>query len=248
MSKSVLEVEYRYSARDEATLAASLSALENEVGGQRRPWGMRAGAIDLVTFLEFAVTFVVGATLGDALKSYFSGLSGAEGAKKLGERHRAVILQWLGDVQAGLAHLITSAKQRFREGLVAPEFDGKEQPIAIRIGIGVECFIVLNARHVSEGALDHLPDAVSRMLEFIAENGLPDESTVLQLCLDPTSREWRYLLAPSHQAFGRFVDRVLDLSTGQLMKLRSRQEFIELLQVAEEDGLKCLIDPYRHSD
>jgi hypothetical protein len=248
MSELVLQIDYGYRASNEATLDSTLSALQQDIGGQRRPWGARAGAIDLVTYLEFVVTFVVGATLGEALKNYFSALSGAQRAKTLGERHRAIVLQWLGDVQDAVTRLIASAKQRFREGLAAPKFNGKEQSIAIRVVLGVECFIVLNGPHVSEDALDRLPDAISKMLQFIGEFGPPDQSTVLQLCFDPVSREWRFLLAPSHQGFGRFVDRVVDLSTGQLITLRSRHEFIELLHVAEEDGLKFLVDPYWYPD
>jgi len=249
MSESVLQIEYHYSPGEEATLDPALSALQKEIGGQRRPWGIRAGAIDLVTFLEFVITFVAGATLGDALQSYLAGLAGTEKAKTLGERHHAVIVQWLAKVQESLGRLVTSARKRFRAGLVAPHFQGKEQPMAIRIGLGrIECFIVLNGCHVSDDALDRLPAAVIRMLQFIAEVGLPEESTVLQLCLDPVSRDWRYLLVPSQQAFGRFVDRIIDLSTGQLLTLHSSQEFIELLGVTEPDGFKFLVDPYRYAD
>jgi len=85
-------------------------------------------------------------------------------------------------------------------------------------------------------------------LLFIVEAGLPEESTVLQLCLDPISNDWKYLLIPSHQAFGRFVDRVVDLSTGQLITIRSSEGFIELLGATEPEGIEFLVDPYRYSD
>lgn len=246
MSEPVLEIEYHYRAHNEGALDSTLSALQNEIGGQRHPDSLLAGAIDLVTFLELVVTFVAGASLGEALRNYFSGLSGAEGAKDIGERHRAIVLQWLCDARDELARLIASAGLHCRKDIGAPEYGDKEYAIAIRIRIGrVECFIVLNGPHISEDALEHLPDAISRMLRFIAETELPEESTILQLCLDPLSREWRYLLAPSQQAFGSFVDRVLDLWTGQLMMLRTRHEFITLLRVAEKDGIKFIINPYR---
>ena len=249
MSDPVFELEYRFSSDDEAALAKVLSALEADLGGQRRPWGMRMGATNLVTFLEFAITFVVVATVGEVLKSYFAGLVGAEKAKKLGGRHQEVILKWLGAVKESLHQLISSVKHRFHEGLRASRFDGMERPIAIRIGLGqLECYIVLNGQNVSDDALENLPGAVVRMLQFVAEAGLPDDAIVLQLCLDPNSNEWRYLLVPSPQAFGRFVDRVIDLSTGQFLILRSREEFIRLLGATKAEGIKFLVDPYRYAD
>lgn len=210
---------------------------------------MRAGAIDLVIFLEIAITFIVGATLGEALKSYFAGLVGAEKAKKLGERHKKIIAAWLGSVKEGLHHLVSSVRHQLLQGFRAPHYNRMEKPIAIRIEIGLlECYIVINGRNVSDNALENLPGAVTRMLQFIAEVGLPAEATVLQLCLSPSSAEWRYLLAPSRHAFGRFVDRVIDLSTGQLLIIHSREEFIELLGATEADGIRFLVDPYRYDN
>jgi len=249
MSNPVLELEYNYSSDDEAALEPALSSLEKEVGGRRHPWPRRAGTIDLVTFLELAVMFVMSATLGAAVKSYFAGLVGAEKAKRLGERHQQAILQWLDSVQEALGRIVTSAKRRLAEGLVSPRFGGKEQPIAIRMRLGpIECFIVPNGIHVSNDALDRLPSAVIRMLRFIADVGLPEDSTVLQLCVDPMSGEWQYLLVPSINAFGRFVDRAIDLSTGRLITIRSAQEFIERFGVTEPDGIKFLVDPYRDTN
>lgn len=249
MSGPVIELEYRFSSGDEAALAKALSALEADLGGQRRPWGTRAGAIDLVTFLEFVITFVVGATVGEILKSYFAGLAGAEKAKKLGEHHQEIILKWLGAVKESLHQLISSVKHQFHEGLRASRFEGMEKPIAIRIGLGqLECYIVLNGQNVSDDALENLPGAVIKMLKFVAETGLPEDAIVLQLCLDPNSKEWRYLLVPSPQAFDRFVDRVIDLSTGQVLILRSREEFIKLLGATKAEGIKFLTDPYRYAD
>jgi hypothetical protein len=249
MSDPIIELEYRFSSGDEAALAKALSALEAELGGQRRPWGIRAGAIDLVTFLEFVIIFVASATFGEILKNYLAGLVGAEKTKKLGEHHQEIILKWLGDVKESLHQLISSVKHRFHEGLRASRFEGMEKPIAIRIGLGqLECYIVLNGQNVSDDALDNLPGAVTKMMQFVAESGLPKDAIALQLCLDPNSNEWRYLLAPSPQAVSKFVDRVIDLSTGQILILHSREEFIKLLGATKTEGIKFLIDPYRYAD
>lgn len=249
MSNSVVEFEFEYDARNEATLASALSAIQNEVGGRQRPWGMRAGASDLLTFLEIVIVFVADATLREPVKKYFSGLSGAERAEKLGERHREVILQWLSDVRNGLELLLAAVNRQFRKGMPSPNFQGMEEAMAIRFPVAeVECFVVLNGPHVTRSSLNHLPEAIGNIFEFVAQTGLPHESTVVQLCLDPVSVQWRYLLVPSREAFGRFVDRVVDISTGQIMTLDSPHEFIELLQVDEKDALKFLVNPYRDYD
>ena len=136
MSIPVIDLQYHYSSSDEADLDNALSALEAELGGQRRPWGMRAGASDLITFLEIAVSFIAGATLGEALKNYFGGLTGVDKAKKLGERHQEAILKWLDAVKESIHRLVSSVRHRFDEGLHAPHFEEMEQPIAMRIGLG----------------------------------------------------------------------------------------------------------------
>ena len=247
MSISVIDLQYRYSSSDEADLDSALSALESELGGQRRPWAFRASAIDLVAFLEIVVTFIAGATLGEALKNYLGGLTGVDQAKKLGERHQEVILKWLDAVKDSIHRLVSSVRLRFHEELNALYFEEMEQAIAMVICLGqLQCYVVLNGRNVTDTALENLPGAVTKMLQFIAEVGLPEESDILQLCLDPRSDQWRYLLVPSHQAFGRFVDRIIDLSTGELLFLRSREEFITLLGATRDEGIKFLINPYKY--
>jgi hypothetical protein len=249
MSEPIINVEYSYSSKDEGTLDRDLSSMQADIGGQRCPWGGRAGAIDLVIYLELILTFVAGATLGEAIKSYFAGLAGADKAKQLGEHHRETILNWLSNVKNNIQRIVSSIRSRLQEGLRAPHFEGMEEPIALRIRIGLlECYIILNGHYVTDEALDHLPEAVSVLLRFLAEIGLPKDATVIQLCPDPKSCEWRYLLVPSNKAFGHFVDRIIDLTTGKQIHIHRRQEFIDLLGATPEEGIKFLVDPFRYPD
>ncbi|MFA4987113.1 MAG: hypothetical protein WC712_11045 [Candidatus Brocadiia bacterium] len=246
MDESFFTVEYAYSSRNSVILDAALTALQKEIGGHRRPWGLRSGALDLVTFLELTLIFVASNTLPEYVKSYLAGLMGVEEAKKLGEKHRGKILPWLDEVRQRLQLFVASAEKRFREGLEAGEFEGTEMPIAICIELGQHpCFIVLNGRHVTHNSLERLSHDIVRMFRYIAEVGLPEESTVLQLCLDPVSQDWRYLLVPSHRAFGQYVDRIIDLSTNRLFAIHSAKEFVELLDVSQADRYQYLVNPFR---
>ena len=56
-----LEITYVYRNSEEKRLESLLVNLETEIGGSRNPFYGRAGAIDIVSFLELAVTFIAGA-------------------------------------------------------------------------------------------------------------------------------------------------------------------------------------------
>lgn len=120
---SVINLQYHYSSRDETKLENTLAALEADLGGERRPRSGRTGVIDLITYLEFVLAFVAGATLGEVLKSYFAGLAGAEKAKALGERHQKILVKWFHDMQKNLHRLISSVRLQLQEGLRVPRFE-----------------------------------------------------------------------------------------------------------------------------
>jgi hypothetical protein len=137
MMKSILELEYGYYYQDELALLPVLSALEQELGGQRRQWIDRKGATDLATLLEIYVFLKIAAkgALEDTLKDYISGFIGAEGARQLGSRHRAAVVQRLKTLRSDFERIISAVNKRLQEGLVAPGLNGKELPVAIRIEI-----------------------------------------------------------------------------------------------------------------
>jgi hypothetical protein len=87
-------LEYHYNSQDEQLLGPILHILEKEIGGVRKPYGAKFGAIDLVTVLEFIIGIGITATLGKVVESYFAGLLRTEDAKKIGEQHRENIKRW----------------------------------------------------------------------------------------------------------------------------------------------------------
>ena len=213
----ILNVDYSYSSKDEEELSPILTSLEKRLGGERRPYGGRAGAIDLVTFLEVVISLVASATLGKVLESYFSGLLRTEDTKTIGQQHRETIERWLNNVKIGLQEIVAAIEERLKSRKHLSTFFGKEQPFAIRFQIGqITCYVVINQPHITQEALDILPNAIIRVVRFFAEVGIPEDATVVQLFFDSKSSDWRYLLAPTREGFGHFIDRVIDIKTGEI--------------------------------
>jgi hypothetical protein len=247
--EQILHIDYSYSERDESKLAPTLNLFLHELGGERKPYWGRKGVIDLVTFLELVISFVAGATFGQAIENYFAGLLRIEDAKVLGEQHRKDIDRWLQDVEHAFGKIVAAAKKLFERGFSFPHSLGKEQPLAIEIPLGkVSCYIVLNQPHVSQEALDKLPSAIVHMLRFIAEEGIPEDAITVQLFFDYKSCDWNYLLAPTPEGFGRFIDRVINIKTGESISITSVEQFIEFTDITPGDGFKFLVDPFYHHD
>ena len=59
-SPTTIHVEYSYHQTDEALISELIREFETVAGGERKPWFMKAGAIDLVSGLELIVGFVFG--------------------------------------------------------------------------------------------------------------------------------------------------------------------------------------------
>jgi len=245
----ILVIKYSYSLNNEPELEPILTALERRLGGERRPYAGRKGAIDLVTFLELVIGIVTTATLGKVLESYFSGLLRTEEAKLIGQQHRTIIKQCLRNVEKGLQEIVIEIKDWLKLEVVFPHISGKEQLLAIQFQLGrTTCYIVLNQPHITEEALDTLPNAIIRVIRLITEIGIPQDATVVQLYFDPKSGDWRYLLAPTIEGFGHFIDRVIDIRTGQCIIISSADNFIKFADITPDDGFKFLVDPFRYHD
>lgn len=90
--QATVSIDIAYAKDREPDLAPILTELENKLGARRKPYGPRFGAIDLVTCLEFVLSFVAVAALRQALESYFAGLIGAKRVEELGEKHRVLVV------------------------------------------------------------------------------------------------------------------------------------------------------------
>ena len=242
----VSEVEYEYRKNHEASLLPMLKTLESEIGGERQPFGMRAGFIDLVTFLEIAIGFLAVGAVTTIVHKYFEGLFGDD-AKRLGEKHRKQLDQWFSKLESDLERIVQSLNKAYRSK--APiTFKRKPMAAAIRINLGPKMlYVVLNHDNVSPKLVVYLPKGIIRALRFLAESSLTQKDTVFQLYFDEASQTWKYLFMPTNKASGRWIDRYADLDTRQIIHVTSQKEFIAKFLPSRNDQLKFLVDPFREA-
>ena len=161
-------------------------------------WGIRWGAIDLVTVLEIAVGF--------ALAKYFAGFF-SEAGKKTWELVARKFSQFVD-------------KNNKSKEVIAFIFYIDNIPIYL-----VDRFHESGEMELS---IIEVPSVLMKVEEFLKNNGIPDNVELMQVFQDPYSRKWKYLLMPTFpDAFGGFVDRVLDLYTFQMDYPQNHQEFIK---------------------
>lgn len=239
----VIELEYVYCQREEQAIEALLRKLQHEVGGNRRPYATRGGGIDLVTFLEIAISF----TAGPVLSKYFEGLFNAEALKQLGERHRQQISEWFLKLESDSSLLLRTVQYLLDIERIPLSFE-EERAFAIKIKLGrCDLYVVLNHVTRTPRLLLNLPKGIIKAIRFLAEKGVPEDAVVFQLYFDKISQEWKYLLVPSRKGFGHWVDRYIDLDSEQVKQISSPHEFIELFQPSMQDKYKFLITPLKRS-
>lgn len=242
-------ITYSYRKSENADLEELINLFENSIGGIRKPYGIRAGAIDLVTMFEIVIPFTTGIAINTILKKYFEGLLNADELKKLGEKHRSEITGFYKKVRSNLKKIIFPIINSPKNIFPCYTFQGAEKAAAIRVEFGaVECFIVLNNTSINKELINKIPAALTSLIHTIITYGLPEETHVLQLYYDKDERDWRYLFMPTVNGFGNYIDRYVDLKTGELVYLNRPEDFFNTFLPDIRDRYKFLVDPYRHTD
>lgn len=242
-------ITYSYRKSEETDLEVLINHFENSVGGMRNPYGMRAGAIDLVTIFEIVIPFTTGVAVTPILKKYFEGLFNADKLKNLGEIHRNEIAGFYNKVRSNLKQIVSPIINS--PGTIFPSytFQGVEKSAALRVEFGgIECFVVLNNASMNEGLINKIPEAVTSVIHMLMDYGLPEETHVLQLFYDREKSNWRYLFMPTTRGFGNYIDRYVDLQTGELVHLNRPEDFVKTFLPDIQDRYKFLVDPYRYKN
>jgi len=238
-----LRITYSYSTSDERKLEPLLVELEQELGGERRPYYMRAGALDLVTVLEL----VVSVTVAVPVSKYFEGLFLGDKAQSLGQKHREQILGWFSRLSSEIEHVVQVGQLLLKSRFVDVSLSiGGDGAIAIVVPIdSVYLYAVLNHTGISKEVEHNLSKGLINAIKFLLTHPVPEDSIVLQLYFDKISKRWKYLLVPTPQMFGRWIDRYIDLDTEQVQFVRSREQFFEIFRPESHDEYKFLISPFR---
>ena len=236
-----LQIRYSYSSRDEEKLEPLLTELEQQLGGERESYWMRYGAIGLVTILEL----VISVTIAVPVSKYFEGLLLGDKAEKLGQKHREQIISWLSKLSSEIEQVIQIGQSLLKSHFVDTSLSiGGDGAIAITIPINsIQLYAVLNHTNIPKEIERNLSEGLVTAIKFLLTHPVPEDSIAFQLYFDKTSTRWKYLLIPTAQMFGRWIDRYIDLDTERVHFVESREQFFEIFRPESHDEYKFLISP-----
>lgn len=198
--------------------------------------GMRAGAIDLVTIFEIVGVFT-GLKILDGL---VEGLVGKDIFIEIGKKCRKGTLE---------------SADRFRYFLI----DFFKNIIAInknRYGAFVlvehindfTLYVVLNNKRMSTNLMETLPETIALSIIIVANIDIKDNPRIIQLYPNFETDTWDYILMPTSQAFGKYIDRYFDLRQNSLEYLSSPDDFLIKFDPDDKDDFKFLVSPNRNHD
>ena len=201
-----------------------------------RQWGIRAGAIDLVTILEIVGVFA-GMKILDGL---FEGLVGKDIFIEIGKKIRKGALESANLYRLFLVdffkNIVTKNKNRYGAFVLIEHIND------------FTLYVVLNNTRMSAKLIETLPEAISLSIAVMLMLDIEDRPHTVQLYPNFEKDTWDYLLMPSTQAFGQYIDRYFDLKQRSLEHLSSPDDFIMKFGPDDKDDFKFLVSPTRDHD
>jgi hypothetical protein len=240
MKDKKLKIHLQYSSRGKLS-----QDLLNEILGiarkhgelSERQWGMRARSIDLVTILEIVGVFA-GMKILDGL---FEGLVGKDIFKEIGNKFRKGAFELTDRMRDFLVDLF--------ENVVSKNVDRYGAFVIVEYINDFSLYIVLNNKRMTLNLMEKIPEAIALSIIVTASIEVEDDNPrIIQLYPNFETETWDYILMPTTQAFGKYVDRYFDLVERSLKYLSSSYEFIEKFNPDDKDDFKFLINPNRNHD
>ncbi len=242
-------ISYSYKSGDESDLEDLLILFEKKIGGKREPYYSRSGAIDIVSFFEIFIPFTSGVVITLLLEKYFEGLLDTDELTSVGKKHKTEIIAWYKNVESNIKKLLSPIAKPPKKVFSRYTNQQTEKAAALRVSFGkIECYIVLNHSTINERLIENLPYAITSIIEYLKTSGLPEETHVLQLYYDIEDYNWKYLFLPTANGFGNFIDRYVDLTTGELVHLNSPDDFVNTFLPVLQDRYKFLVNPFRYNE
>jgi hypothetical protein len=232
-----MKVKIRYGSgidltEEELNEIISFSEKYGEI--ETKQWGIRAGAIDLVTFLELGVFKFI-------LDGFLKGFIDEEYFKKLGITTRQALFN---EVDYFKKYLIA-----FYKVFISKKLSNHSAISIVEHIDGVVYFAVLNHKKSTENLISRLPNAFVRAVGEISLHRIPIENSfTVQLYPNFETETWDYLFIPTMSAFGNYIDRYYDFKLKKIVELHSREEFYQKFELDEDDIYKCIISAKYHED
>jgi hypothetical protein len=204
---------------------------------EEESWGLKVGAIDLVSILEFVGVFVS----MKAIDGFVEGLIGKDWFEQLGKKTKTALSSALTEFSEYLSELFKRviSKNKKRLGAI----------VVIEQIQDVELYAVLNYAGMTKSLISSLPYAIAEVARLVILHKISVEHPkVIQLYPNFETDTWDFLFAPSTRAFGMFIDRYIDLRDGKVHIIKSPKEFIKKFAYSDRDIFKFLITPQRDYD
>jgi hypothetical protein len=97
--------------------------------------------------------------------------------------------------------------------------------------------------------IEKLPEAIVRTYSLVTLRLIDvQEPRIIQLYPDFEKQTWEFLLIPTANAFGKYIDRYYSFTENQTYLLKSVEEFNSKFSITEFDEYKLLINPRQHSN
>jgi hypothetical protein len=237
-NKLKIHIEYGSNGKLSRELLDKIRCIAKKHGElSERQWGRRKGAIDLVTILE-----IVGVFTGmKILDGFVEGLVGKDVFKEIGNKFRKGTFELADRMRAFLVDLFENAvsKNKDRYGAF----------VLVEYINDFSLYVVLNNKRMSLNLMEKLPEAIALSIIVTANIEIEDDNPrIIQLYPNFKTETWDYILMPTTQAFGKYVDRYFDLRERTLHHISSPDEFIEKFNPDDKDDFKFLISPNRNND
>jgi hypothetical protein len=105
--------------------------------------------------------------------------------------------------------------------------------------------VILNHKEMSPRLISSLPKGILSSLRYLCEEGFSERVVAFQLYYDRQSEQWVYLLAPTVEGFGNYIDRYVDLRDGEIRYIDSQADFIRKFCPVPDDTYKFIVSPFR---
>jgi len=194
--------------------------------------GVRSGSTDIILIIQFVLIW---GSL-EALKAYGKGFFGVDWFKQAGE-----------NLRKGVNDDLIALRKFFSELYEKYIAKNTNELGAISINDSTENFeiqVVLNLSFVNEEMILNLAEDLLRAKLFLtnSSNEINHNYTV-QLLPNRKNNRWDYILIPTVQAFGHYVDQYYNFEDQKIHILNSNKDFRDTFGIGEDEKYKMLISP-----
>lgn len=205
-----------------------------------KAWLTRFNVVDLVIILDIVDVFSM---MGEIIGFNDCYLLEDDWFPEKGRKTQSIVYDKLQEFSKYLSELFSKVimynRDRYGAIVVSEHLDNM-----------ATFYTVLNHKRMTGELISSLPFVMAKVVkEIIIESDFPDDGNkIAQLFPNFNTDSWDYLFVPSRRAFGKFIDRYIDLRDGKYHMIDSLEEFRALFSPHDRDIFKFLINSNKDYD